>query len=138
MNLLPYEKFSIKTSLRKKQVIEELFPIVKQDISYRFLRSHKEPFYGKICDDGFSIKPTIGYSNAFIPLILGRLDEKNNQTTINISMRPILPVIIFTAIWMLACFSLFIVALYSLLTNTGEHSQNAILVVIIPLGMILY
>lgn len=91
-------KFKIDTKKSKNEVIKILCKNTTESKKIPFVY-HDEFFIGKITDDSFKIYRNIKYKNSFLPVIVGKLEEKNDGCTIIVKMRLQIFISIFLAIW---------------------------------------
>ncbi len=141
-NILPFEKYILRTSLSKEEVLKKIADNIQQEqkLKISFLgEDFSKPYSGKIIDNTFSMSRNINYRNSFLPFIKGSILNSNGKTEINIIMRPILPVLIFISIWMsivgIVCISILTVGIL----NFNEFSINEFSpAILIPFGMFLF
>lgn len=62
--------------------------------------SESPPFIGTVRDTSFSLKRQIGYRNAFLPLVRGRLESTPTGTRVCVTMFLHPAAAIFTAVWL--------------------------------------
>jgi hypothetical protein len=92
MKLLPYENFCIISKLKPEEVQERLQEAVSPDIGYSFYLGGlnplgpNTPFKGCITNNKFAFKPTIIYSNSFLPQITGSIEACDGGSRIHVKM----------------------------------------------------
>jgi hypothetical protein len=102
-SILPFEKYTLISDLSIDEIIKRLEKNIDLDNTPRFFginSSSGKPYKGKCSENTFSITRVINYRNSFLPLIKGEISVYLNETRINITMRPTLPVLIFASIWL--------------------------------------
>lgn len=141
--LLPFEKYTLRTSLSKEEVLKKISENIQQEKKFKisvFGEDFSKPYSWKIIENTFSITRNINYRNSFLPFITGTVETSiNNKTNIDIKMRPILPVLIFISIWMglvgIVCITMLTVAIINFDEfSINEFSPEAL----IPFGMFLF
>lgn len=141
-SILPFEKYTLRTSLSKEEVLKKIADTIQQEQKLKisvFRENFSKPYTGKIINNSFSMSRNIDYKNSFLPFITGSVLTSNGKTNISIKMRPFMPVLIFISIWM----SLVVIACISILTiaiiQFNEFSINEFSpAVLIPFGMFLF
>jgi hypothetical protein len=96
---LPYREFVIESRLPRELAIRDLRKAVAPRRWFRFSKV-QEPFEGEVWADGFRIRRTILKRNPFLPLILGKFQNAPIGSRVQITMRPILPVLVVWLVWM--------------------------------------
>ena len=108
MNIFPYRKFSIETTKSKEEVLQIIELNTKPKHFYNIYALKSDKFFrGKITEDGFNISQVIdsvSYAPPVLPYdilaIKGRIADEGSKTIITISMRPIMPFVIFRIIYL--------------------------------------
>jgi len=102
MKLLPFDKFTIETSLTKTQVKTELQKRIGKSKANNFDRIDQNYFFGTLTGDEFKIHPILyNKRNAWKPYLFGKVDESRTRTTVKVTMRPNSIVLFFTFIFAL-------------------------------------
>lgn len=101
MMLIPYERFTIYTSLHAEEVLRKLEDIVEPRRYFQgwWAQDHK-PYEGKIEGYHFTINRIIHYRNSFIPVIEGDIQSEAIGCSVRITMHLHTLVIAFMALWM--------------------------------------
>lgn len=91
MKYLPFENLNYTTNLKPQEIIERLAKNVEpkrmRRIAFLANKDHKE-FEGKIEKTDFQIQRILSNSNnSFLPKIIGKIEEKGNETIINVKMK---------------------------------------------------
>lgn len=141
-NILPFEKYTLRTSLSKEEVFKKIADTIQPEQKFKisvFGENYSKPYSGKIIDNTFTMTRNINYKNSFLPFIIGSVSSSNNKTEINIKMRPVKTVLIFSSIWMsivgIVCISMLTVTII----NFDEFSNNEFSpAALIPFGMFLF
>jgi hypothetical protein len=119
MNILPFEKYSVKTTKPKSDISEILLYNTETDKfwpRFGFIPSEK-PFRGVISSDRFKIMHPLKFPfrNSFLPVIIGEIVDREDGSVVNIFMRTSISSIVFMIFWI----SFFTFALISGIV-TGE------------------
>ena len=136
MKYLPFEKYTLSILISpeeaKRRLLDNLEP--ERNVLY-IMKNSTKPYTGTISADGFAISRIIRYRNSFLPVIKGRFMNDKNRTTVLITMRPPIFVLIFMSIWtsgvLLAC-----VATLAVLIDPGKNKFSP--AELIPFGMLLF
>lgn len=85
----------MESSLTKQEVVQRLYEITNTTVKDNDL------FVGQISDNGFKIRkrPKEYVRNAFTPVLVGKIDSKNEGCDINVTARLNVFVSIFCLIW---------------------------------------
>lgn len=85
----------MESSLTKQEVVQRLYEITNTTVKDNDL------FVGQISDNGFKIRkrPKEYVRNAFTPVLIGKIDSKNEGCDINVTARLNVFVSIFYLIW---------------------------------------
>lgn len=139
-SILPFEKYTLICNLSIDEIIKRLEKNIDLDSTPRFFGTNSssgKPYKGKCSESTFSITRVINYRNSFLPLIKGELSAYLNQTRINITMRPTLPVLVFSSIWLGI---VGIVALFFILAALSPPADSDITfsLALVPLGMFIF
>ena len=145
MNLvkyLPYENYVLISKLSADEVIRRLADNVEPKKSFNFFiakKSTNKPYQGQISGNTFTISRIINYRNSFLPVITGHISAFHNETHINITMQPIIFVLIFICFWLgvvgLVCLEIIVSAL-SQIRQILQHGFSPI--ALLPFGMFLF
>ena len=79
-------KFIIETNKTKDEILQ----IIKDNTSEHrgvFFSNNGEFFNGKILENSFKIQRNISYRNSFLPVIIGKIEENDFVSKVNIKMR---------------------------------------------------
>ncbi|MCP4370227.1 MAG: hypothetical protein GY797_19255 [Deltaproteobacteria bacterium] len=92
MILLPFERFTIQTSLKPKDVRQRLTEVVEPKHAKNrklsiFSSTDHLPYEGKINDNYFEINRIIHYKNLSLPIIRGEIVSDLDGSSIKITMR---------------------------------------------------
>lgn len=127
MILLPFENFEIKTNLFPEAILEKL--IMETDVEKFYRAKQSEKFFeGKVCDEGFKIKKIINYRNTSNPIIIGKIIQNNQKTTIKVLMRLSIYHLIATIVFLTSLVLLLIVIINEQLGNKIFDYEPAIIV----------
>ena len=98
MPLLPFDRFSIETSLTSDEVRNALASAAEPRKWFRF-GPGRCSFEGEVGIDSFRLRRIIGYRNSFLPDIRGRIMATNGGSTVEgtMSLHPI--VLGFMIVW---------------------------------------
>jgi hypothetical protein len=108
MAFLPIELLTVKMNISKNEIINRLINNLEQK-TFVFPIGGKQ-YYGKIYENGFKILRKSIIQNSFRPIIIGNIIENNDETFLEILLRPYLLVLI------LMCFLISILIIYPLMT----------------------
>lgn len=139
MDLLPYEHFTIRTSLSEAEVHRRLADSIEPYQMLRWFWGNHRPYQGSISADEFQVTRIIGYRNSFLPRISGRIGSDLGQTTIDIKMMLHPLVIAFLAFWMLFVGLGFLAAVVSTMNSllNPAHASDASPAAILATGFML-
>jgi hypothetical protein len=102
MKLIPFEIFTIETTLTKDQVKERLKKRIGKNKANNFERTDQNLFFGTLKDDKFEIHPILdNKSNSWKPFLFGNINESRSGTIVRVIMRPNAVVLMMTAIFAL-------------------------------------
>lgn len=139
MKFLPYENIHYVTSLQTDDLINRLEIITEKTknpypnyilCKYKFKTN---TYIGELDGLTFSMRRNINYRNSFLPLINGTIYTNESQTSIQVTMRLSLLVIVFMTIWCGGCLFACYPIVFSLFTNEDFKSFQ-----LIPLFMTLF
>jgi hypothetical protein len=134
---LPFENYTISTTLSIEQAKQRLSDSLEPDRSPDYIMHHKtKPFTGRISMDEFSINRVIMYRNSFLPDVKGRFVDEMGHTEIRIVMRPSVFVLAFMGIWMSGALIACVAAFGSLIDNSGARPFSPFQLA--PFGMVLF
>lgn len=121
MNLLPYEKFEIRTRFNT------------QEIQSRMAETPK--YKGKSIPNGFTAIRVITYRNSFLPIIKGEIqDDGRGKSIVTVTMKLHILVSVFMGIW-LSFVSIFCILF---LTTTSELDVPDIFQYVLPFAMLVF
>ncbi len=100
MMLIPYERLTIKTTLRAGDALQRLEDSVEPRRYFRWWGSGHKPYEGKVEGDRFTIARIIHYRNSFLPIIKGEIQSELGGCSIHITMYPHILVIAFMVLWL--------------------------------------
>ncbi|UAY50817.1 hypothetical protein [Ferruginibacter albus] len=103
MKFLPFENYTITTTLSQQEILKRIADNIEPKRSYRFtfFRPKANVAYeGKIVQNTFSINRIIYYRNSFIPLIKGNVTAFSDHTEVHIKMQLRYFTLLFVAIWL--------------------------------------
>ncbi len=128
MNILPFEKFTIKS----KKCSNDLYHSIDQShepwkISFNYSRKTK-PLFGKRNGNEFKLFRAIKYGNAFLPIAYGKISSDKATSEIIVTLRLSYPVMVFCVIWLLFVLIIAFVILF----------KSFSFVSLAPLGMFLF
>ncbi|HEX8494010.1 MAG TPA: hypothetical protein VF658_14285 [Pyrinomonadaceae bacterium] len=100
MAFVPYEHFTIDTSLPFDKAVDRIAQLIEPKRSFRnpFSREHKE-FEGSVTPQDFKISRIIHYRNSFLPIINGQFVKTplGTRLTVRMTLHPF--VIAFLILW---------------------------------------
>ncbi len=136
--ILPFENYTITTKLSVAQINERLIGCVRIHGTSASQNTIKE-FRGTVHPYYFKIERIITYRNSFQPVIQGRVSQWLGESTIKITMRPVIGVIVFMCLWMgiigIVCLCILIAALL----RWKELLQHGFsLMLLIPFAMFIF
>ena len=84
----PEERFIIETRMSNIEVFSKMKEATYPRDYWTSCYSTLKSFYGKVNQDGFLIRPALGfpYSQYLLPVIRGRFEQKENGTAIRIKL----------------------------------------------------
>ncbi|MBE0448316.1 MAG: hypothetical protein IBX64_09515 [Actinobacteria bacterium] len=137
MNLLPYEKFEIQTSLTLEETVAALKGEVEPKGWWFWWSSHEHAiFQGDVSRDGFKIMRIIHYMNHFLPVIRGTFKQSQNGIAVMIQMDLHPFVKTFMLIWFGGVI-IFLLVLSAYLAS-GIISLSSSFLLLIPLAMLIF
>jgi len=137
MNFLPFEHFSIVTSLSPAQAQERLEQEVSADTGFSFNKLFSSPdkyFSGYVANGTFEIKRIINYRNSFLPVIKGSIEFDIDGSRIQVKMQPHILVIVFMCIWLSGT----LIGGLAFLTQQLHSSSNFDVTALMPFGMFIF
>ena len=138
MRFLPFERFTITTTLRPKEVYYRLVRITGPRRQLTFWSTPKKPYHGKIEGKKFEISRAIGYRNSFLPIIKGEFKLTGGNTEITVSMKPHIFIILFMIFWLGGVGYSFAVNLDWAIYYFFTTGQTNFFSVLHPAGMFLF
>jgi hypothetical protein len=97
--ILPFESYTITTKLTPAQINEKLIGCVRINGARPPNNTTKE-FRGTVHPFHFKIERILTYRNSFQPVIQGQVYQGLNESTIHVTMRPFIGVIVFMCFWL--------------------------------------
>jgi hypothetical protein len=135
MKYLPFEKYTISTSLSVEEAKRRLLDNLEPSRNLQYIGNATKPYSGRIGIEEFTISRVIRYRNSFLPDIKGRFVNEMGHTEIHIVMRPTIVVLAFMGVWMSGILIACVASLVSLLAPSGGPFSPMEL---IPFGMLLF
>lgn len=136
--LLPWEKFTITTSLTPAQVRHKLSEVVEPVRGFRsYWHRSQKPYQGQIGEHSFRISRILNYRNSFVPIVTGQIRPHGTGSEIAVSMKMHEVVIIFIILWLSTVGHiglLFLIATLSEVLNGGKFEPAAL----VPVGMFVF
>ena len=68
-NILPFEKYTLRTSLSKEEVFKKIADTIQPEQKFKisvFGENYSKPYSGKIIDNTFTMTRNINYKNSFL------------------------------------------------------------------------
>ncbi len=100
MQLIPYERFTIKSTLSPERALQKLTNVVGPKPEFMQMRTDSKPYEGTITETQFSIRRTINYRNSFLPMIQGEIQPEMTGCSIKFTLSLHIIVLIFMDIWL--------------------------------------
>lgn len=100
MLALPFEKFTLMTSLTILEIQAKLLLNVETTHKAFLYYKTNKPYKGKIGDNGFKIMRITNGEKSLLPIVKGKFIEQENQTAVKVSMRLNNLAAIFMLIWL--------------------------------------
>ncbi|HRE44002.1 MAG TPA: hypothetical protein PKY87_08535 [Terricaulis sp.] len=91
MNPLPFHRFEFISPMRKHTALNVMRAHIEPQKFFRFRwpsSTNDKRFEGDITAEGFDVVRIIGYQNAFVPCVIGRIDDVGVGSRITVFMRP--------------------------------------------------
>lgn len=104
VQLLPHDRFIIRTPVSLQAVIASLDAHVETPKALRWTRNHA-PYEGSVSESGFTMHRIPQGRNSFIPQIKGRFETPTGGTIVHISMKLHPFVLSFLVMWFLSFYS---------------------------------
>ena len=99
MKIIPFEIFTIETSLTKEQVKKRLERRTGKKKANNFERTDQNYFVGTLTADEFEIHPILDNKrNSWKPFLFGKINESRTGTIVRVIMRPNSTMLVVTAI----------------------------------------
>ncbi|MDJ1176443.1 hypothetical protein [Roseofilum capinflatum] len=87
MRILPYDHFTLKTSVTIPELIHHLETRIEEPKIWEWRSSGTHaPYRGTLSPDGFKIQRVIHYRNSFLPQIRGRFEALPDGTAVHITL----------------------------------------------------
>jgi hypothetical protein len=96
MKLIPFERFTIDTQLKKDEVKARLEKRIGPNKANNFQRIDQNYFYGGLSGDKFKIYPILDHRNSWKPFLYGTIIGTDKGTKISVIMRPNLIILLVT------------------------------------------
>ncbi|MBA4198469.1 MAG: hypothetical protein C0459_13040 [Chitinophaga sp.] len=89
MNLLPFRRYQFSSKLSSINLLEKLDSNIElyQGLRFDNYNFSTKLFVGKLRDNSFKIRPILRGRNSFIPIIQGKLINRQSTTSIILKMR---------------------------------------------------
>ncbi len=136
---LPFEKYSVLTTLSEEEILERLQIITRTTDTIKFsaktavlLRS-KYDYHGEIHEKSFEIWRNIYYRNSFRPIIYGTLSPYLDKTEIRISMNMHL----FIKVILIILFSMALISSFISLEFSPLNFKTFIPLIVVLVGYIV-
>lgn len=100
MILIPYEQFTIETSLLADEARDRLVQVTEPNRLFRWWWTEHKAYEGNIQGYQFSVSRIINYRNSFLPSIAGQIQPARSGCSIRITMRLHIVVLAFIALWL--------------------------------------
>lgn len=109
MNILPHEKFELRTSLSQDEILKRM--------------TVNTMYKGKARDNTFEVQRIIKYRNSFLPCIKGVVQPAHKGSQILVTMKLHKLVIAFMAVWfaMLAVFTVAFMTMINIESTDNMH-----------------
>lgn len=130
---LPYREFVIESRLPRELAIRELRKAVLPRRLFRFSKV-EEPFEGEVWADGFRIRRIILKRNPFLPQIFGKFQNAPSGSRVQITMRPMIPVLAVWLVWMASA----LFATGAMLLDLLRHLRPELVGLAVGLGLPLF
>lgn len=133
VKLLPYHRFEIHSPMKRTDALAAMTAHVEPEKWFRFFgwpnAANDTRFEGVVNSDGFIVRRVMGYRNSFAPVVSADVQSVGGLTRIVVTMRPMIFVLVFGAVWCAFALSAMFAA---------EHSSGvwmgALLIAIFYLG----
>lgn len=109
MKFLPYTRFEITSPLRREDALKVFAAHVEATKWFRWNwpnSANDTRFEGEMTASGFEVRRILGYRNSFVPVVRGEIESAGAMSRITITMRPLIIVIAFCALWCAAVVSM--------------------------------
>ncbi len=131
--LIPFTSFTIHASLSSIDALAALQAIVEPK-KFRLFDRGEKPFEGTAESGRFTIRRLIRYRNSFLPVVSGVIQPAPGGSTIRITMRPMIFVMIFCVFWLSGVLSIGGVLLSQLSWSNIQANPMGL----IPVGMVVF
>jgi len=137
--LVPFEKYSLITSISPEEVHDRLAASVDTSKSLFHASRGNKSYYGQVSQFSFKIQRKITYRNSFLPVVKGQVSSFAGQTRIDIQMRPHVAVSVFMLVWLtftgIACIAVSLVLIQRLMNSDDTKFNPALLT---PYAMFIF
>ena len=100
MQMIPYERLIIKSSLSADEAQQRLQDHLEPARNFRWGWSKTKDYEGRLQDGIFSVRRILRSRNSFQPMIDGEILSEIDGCAVRIRMRPHILVSVFMAIWL--------------------------------------
>jgi hypothetical protein len=143
MKFLPFDSLLFRSPLSPEDSISQLEATVepKKVIRSSFFTGKKKtgkPFEGAIDHNTFNISRVIGYRNSFLPVVRGEVGSDHRGTTIRVTMKMHILVMIFLAVWLVAASTAFVAAFVPRFSDPMAIESGTTFIYIVPLMMVFF
>jgi len=134
IRLIPYESFSIDTTLTTDEVVRLVSGAIAQPRSWpRTWRKADREFEGSVSSSGFTISRAIRYRNSFLPYLYGKFVQTPHGVRVVVRMMIHPLVIAFSLVWCGFVGGFLLLALLQALSS-GRLDQS----ILIPTSMLFF
>lgn len=138
MLFLPWENFTITTTLNSEQVKERLSNIIEPPKMFRraslWGKPPAKPYEGIISGNNFRINKIINYRNSFLPIIEGKIYPESFGCQLKIKMNLHMIVIVFLLFWMGNLLPIGLLLFAAMIAGNNIEPVMGV----VPLGMCLF
>ncbi len=120
--LLPYDNFTIESSMERDGILKSLHSNIEQTDNFfsGFKRNSLRNYEGYISDNGFKFRRILKSGiNSFIPIVIGKFENQEDYRTIRITIRPNLYVLV-----LFSFFILFGLGMFFMTSNFKEKYNH--------------
>lgn len=145
MKALPFERFVIRSSESTSALVARLQSSVAKPPPIREMwafgcKPQLNAFYGSVDPSGFRIWRSLRYRSSLLPLAVGRISAQGSGSTIDVTVRPAIAVLIFIGLWCGGLVAIWIVVsvVMTLSAPDGDRLVTALVAALFglaPLGL---